>query len=131
MKKRTLTTLALVGFSVAVYASSKAPEKSHGIKPVVAHQNALEAQIGSMSGYDIRGRTITFAPGAASSEHSHAERPGMVYVISGTVIEHRNGERLEYSAGDTWIETADTNHWIENPTNEISQIFMVDLPVQK
>jgi len=46
-----------------------------------------------------------------------------------TAVEYRNGEKLEYSAGDTWIETADTVHWAKNPSSENKAvIFMVDLP---
>jgi len=132
MNKLTSITALSLALCAVAYAGAKAiaPEKTSGLMPVVAHENALANQIPSMQGYNMRGRKITLAPGGATAEHSHAERPGIVYVIKGKVNEYRNGEKIEYSAGDTWIETADTVHWVENPSDEPSVIFMVDLPKQ-
>jgi len=131
------TVASVIGISIVVaataYAQSTAtpPTETQGLDAVVAHQNGLEAQIPAMSGFDFRGRKITLLPGAATVEHSHAERPGIVYVIEGKVNEYRNGEKREFAAGDTWIETADTVHWVQNPTKNKAVIFMVDLPVQQ
>jgi len=112
-----------------VIAADKPPEKSSGVSIDVPHLNNLGPQIGVMQDYNIRGRYITFAPDAAIAEHSHAERPGMVYVIKGEIWEYRNGKKIEYKAGDSWIETADTVHWAKNPSSENEAvIFMVDLP---
>jgi len=129
--RNSFVVIALVAAAIAtsVLAGDKPPEKTQGLSVNVLHQNNLGAQIGAMQKYDIRSRYITFAPGAAIAEHSHAERPGMVYVIKGGIIEYRNGERNEYKAGDSWIETADTVHWAKNASDdEESIIFMVDLP---
>ncbi|MGH1538978.1 MAG: cupin domain-containing protein [Arenicella sp.] len=133
MKNKYLIAVLSLTVAAAAYAgnATKAPEKSHGLSPEVAHQNSLEAQIPSMKGYDIRGRKITLLPGAATAEHSHAERPGIVYVMQGSVVEYRNGEKRKFTMGDTWIETADTVHWVKNPMKEPAVIFMVDLPKQK
>jgi len=115
--------------SVGVYANSKAPEKTHGLKPVVLHQNNLAAQIELMKGYDVRARRISFDAGGATAEHSHATRPGIVYVEKGEIIEYRNGKKRMFKQGDTWIETADTMHWVKNASEtETAAIIMIDLP---
>ena len=133
MKKFTLAIALSAALISTIYAGNKAiaPEKTHGLSPVVVHQNSLEAQITSMKGYDLRGRKITLEPGVATTEHSHSERPGIVYVIEGKVIEYRNGVKNAYQSGDTWIETADTVHWVQNKSDKKAVIFMVDLPKQE
>jgi len=121
------TLLLLV--AAAAYAGSKPPTETKGLTADVMQQGNLGAQIGVMGNYDFRGRRITFAPGAEIVEHSHAERPGIVYVIKGSIIEYRNGVKNTYNAGDSWIETADTVHWAKNGSaSEEAVIFMVDLP---
>jgi len=118
--------------SLGVYAGSKAPEKTHGLSPKVLHQNNLGAQIEVMKGYDVRARRISFAAGGATAEHSHASRPGIVYVEKGEIIEYRNGEKRTFKKGDTWIETADTNHWVKNASmSEEAAIIMIDLPAKE
>ena len=67
-----------------------------------------------MKGKNLRMRTVTFAPGARSPEHSHKGRPGMAYVLQGTFTEHRNGVAKEYGPGTSWVEDHDTTHWVEN-----------------
>jgi len=115
--------------AAAVYAGNKPPTETKGLSADVMQQGNLGAQIGVMGDYDFRGRRITFAPGGEIVEHSHAERPGIVYVIKGSIIEVRNGVANTYNAGDSWIETADTTHWAKNASDsEEAVIFMVDLP---
>jgi len=130
MRKYTVGAVVLAAtITTLVYAAEKPPKKTTGLSVEVPHLNNLGPQIGAMKDYDFRGRFITFAPGAAIAEHSHAERPGIVYVIQGEIVEFRNGERIEYAAGDSWIEDAKTVHWAKNPSNDTEAvIFMVDMP---
>jgi len=107
------------------------PTENSGISAEVLGQNSLVEQIPAFKGYDIRGRKITFAPGATLMSHSHAERPGFVYVLSGDVVESRNGTARKYSAGDVWIEDAATEHWMRNIYDEPAVIIMVDTPIQE
>ncbi len=131
LRQIALPTILLVVAATAL-AGNQAPTQTKGMTFDVVQQNNLGAQIAVMEGHDFRGRRITFAPGAEIVEHSHAERPGIVYVISGSVIEFRNGKKITYTAGDSWIETADTNHWAKNGSKtEEAVIFMVDLPPKK
>ncbi len=77
-------------------------------------QLALAAEFAGMQGKNLRMRTVTFAPGARSPEHSHKDRPGMAYVLQGTFTEHRNGVTKEYGPGTSWVEDHNTTHWVEN-----------------
>jgi len=61
---------------------------------------------------------ITLAPGGVAAYHSHADRPGGLYVVQGTLMEHRDGvpDRV-VKAGDTITETTDVKHWVETQGN--------------
>ena len=108
----------------------KEPTETKGVSLTVLQQNALEAQIPAMKGYEIRARRITFEAGASFTKHNHAERPGVVYVEAGEIIENRNGKTRKFSAGDNWIEDAQTDHWLRNISDAPAVIIMVDLPPQ-
>jgi len=130
-KKQILLALTAVAVSVTAYAGVKAPEKTSGISAEVAHINGLEAQIPAMSGYQLRGRKLTILPGGGTVEHSHAERPGIVVVLSGEIVEVRNGKMQVFKEGDTWIEKSDTNHFVLNQSDAPAVIWMVDMPIEE
>jgi quercetin dioxygenase-like cupin family protein len=48
----------------------------------------------------------------------------MVYILQGTITDHRNGVAKEYGPGVGWPEDRNTTHWLENrgatPAVEIS-----------
>lgn len=130
---KLITFIALVALAASPVAAQvkvavQAPTESQGVSIEVLQQNGLAAQIPAFKGYDFRARRITFAAGASFAEHNHAVRPGFVIVESGTIIEGRGDKALAYSAGQTWIEDAETEHWLRNVSDQDAVIIMVDLP---
>ncbi len=109
----------------------KEPTETKGLSPALLHENKLDAQIPSMAEYKLRGRRVTFEPGATLVNHSHATRPGFVYIEKGSIIENRNGVSREFKAGDTWIEDTKTEHWIRNVSDKPAVLIVVDLPIIK
>ena len=70
-------------------------------------------------------RMVTIEPGDAfGSVHDHKDRPGIVYVLQGTITDHRNRVATDYGPGVGGPEDLDTTHWLENrgtiPAVEIS-----------
>ena len=68
---------------------------------------------------------FTFEPGAVFGPvHDHIDRPGVVYILQGTITDHRNGVATEYGPGVGWREDRNTTHGLENrgtaPAVEIS-----------
>ena len=132
-----LTTILAITAIIAtpVFAGSlqnvTEPTETKGVSVSPLQQNDLSAQVPNFKGHDLRARRITFAPGASFTKHNHAERPGLVYVESGKIVENRNGKSKKFKAGDTWIEKADTEHWLRNISDKDAVIIMVDLPAQK
>lgn len=85
----------------------------------------LGPEIEGLAGRELRMRMVTFAPGAVFGPvHNHIDRPGIVYILQGTITDHRNGVATEYGPGVGWPEDRHTTHWLENrgsiPAVEIS-----------
>lgn len=85
----------------------------------------LGAEIDGMAGRQLRMRMFTFEPGAVFGPmHDHKDRPGLVYVLQGTITDHRDGVAVDYGPGVGWPEDRNTRHWLENraevPAVEIS-----------
>ena len=43
-----------------------------------------------LAGYQIRARELVIQPGGEVPWHSHAERPALIYIVSGTITEFRS-----------------------------------------
>src|SRR5512140_3077514 len=85
----------------------------------------LGPEIEGMAGRQLRMRRVTIEPGGVFGPvHDHRDRPGVVYVLQGTITDHRDGVATDYGPGVGWPEDRDTNHWLENrgtiPAVEIS-----------
>src|SRR5690349_4969747 len=85
----------------------------------------LGPEIEGMAGRQLRMRLFTFAPGAVFGPlHDHKGRPGLVYILQGTITDHRGGVATDYGPGPGWPEDSTTLHWLENrgraPAVEVS-----------
>jgi quercetin dioxygenase-like cupin family protein len=85
----------------------------------------LAGEIEGMAGRRLRMRMVTIEPGGIFGPvHDHKGRPGIVYILQGTITDHRDGVATEYGPGVGWPEDRDTLHWLENrgsiPAVEIS-----------
>ena len=85
----------------------------------------LGPEVEGMGGLRFRMRMVTIEPGGVFGPlHDHKGRPGMVYILQGTITDHRDGAAQEYGPGAGWPEDKDTMHWLENrgttPAVEIS-----------
>jgi quercetin dioxygenase-like cupin family protein len=75
----------------------------------------LEGELDGMEGRQLRMRMFTFEPGAVFGPlHDHMGRPGIVYVLQGTITDHRDGVARDYGPGLGWPEDRTTMHWLEN-----------------
>lgn len=85
----------------------------------------LGPEIEGMAGRQLRMRRVTLEPGGVFGPmHDHKGRPGMVFILQGTITDHRNGVATDYGPGVGWPEDRATLHWLENrgtiPAVEIS-----------
>lgn len=88
----------------------------------------LGPEIEGMAGRQLRMRRVTFEPGGVFGPiHDHKDRPGMVYILQGTITDHRNGETKEYGPGVGWPEDSNTTHWLENKGTTQAVEISVDI----
>ena len=75
----------------------------------------LGPEIEGMAGRELRMRRVTMEPGGVYGPvHDHVDRPGIVYILQGTITDHRDGVSTEYGPGLGWPEDRNTTHWLEN-----------------
>jgi quercetin dioxygenase-like cupin family protein len=106
-------------------SEEQASPETKGVTSELLATVDLGPEIEGMSGRQFRMRMFTFAPGSVLGPiHDHKERPGMVYILQGTITDHRDGVAMDYGPGVGWPEDRNTTHWLENrgtvPAVEIS-----------
>ena len=88
----------------------------------------LGSEIEGMAGRQFRMRMFSFEPGAVFGPlHDHRDRPGIVYILRGTITDHRDGNTTDYGPGVGWPEDRNTMHWLENRGTETAVEISVDI----
>ena len=105
------STLLLCGGVMTAYAQAPEPKRPVA-KPLLNLD--LAPEIDSLQDRVMRMQLTTYEPGASNKPHSHKDRPEVVYILSGNVIEHRGDVAKEYGPGDSFTADRNTNHWMEN-----------------
>jgi quercetin dioxygenase-like cupin family protein len=89
--------------------------ENRGITERVLASVDLAGEIEGMEGHRLRMRMVTIEPGGVLGPvHDHRGRPGVVYILQGTITDHRNGVATDYGPGVGWPEDRATVHWLEN-----------------
>jgi quercetin dioxygenase-like cupin family protein len=67
-------------------------------------------------GHTFRMRKLVIQPGGIVPWHSHAERPAIIYVVSGTILEYASHctVPIVHKAGEVSKEPSGTSHWWKN-----------------
>lgn len=123
----SLSGIAVSANLLAVEAAARedaAPE-TKGVTVKLLGTVDLGPEIEGMAGRQLRTRMVTIEPGGVFGPlHDHKDRPGSVYILQGTITDHRNGVATDYGPGPGWPEDRNTTHWLENrgtiPAMEIS-----------
>jgi quercetin dioxygenase-like cupin family protein len=103
----------------------RAAPETQGVTVKLLATVELGPEIEGLAGRQLRMRMVTIEPGGVFGPiHDHKGRPGIVYVLQGTITDHRNGVATEYGPGVGWPEDRNILHWLENrgaiPAVEIS-----------
>ena len=102
-----------------------AASETRGVTTEVLATVDLGPEIEGMAGRHLRLRMVTIEPGGVFGPvHDHKDRPGIVYILQGTITDHRDGVATDCGPGVGWPEDRNTMHWLENsgtiPAVEIS-----------
>jgi quercetin dioxygenase-like cupin family protein len=105
--------------------NEQAAPETRGVTVKLLAALDLGTEIEGMAGRQLRMRMVSIEPGGVFGPvHDHKDRPGMVYILQGTITDHRDGVATEYGPGVGWPEDKNTRHWLENrgttPAVEIS-----------
>ena len=91
----------------------------------------LADEIEGMAGHQLRMRMVTIEPGGVFGPiHDHRGRPGTVYILQGTITDHRDGVATDYGPGVGWPEDRSTLHWLENRGTTPAVEISVDIVAQ-
>jgi len=82
----------------------------------VLAQIALADEKLALKGYNMRVRRLEVQPGGIVPWHSHADRPALIYIVSGAIYENASNCAVPilHQAGEVARETHATSHWWQN-----------------
>jgi quercetin dioxygenase-like cupin family protein len=95
---------------------------------VIAMTDLTKEQLGIKDRL-FRARQLEIKPGGIVPWHSHADRPAMIYVVSGEIVEYAStcAVPIVHRAGEVTAERAPTSHWWQNNGTVPSVLISVDL----
>lgn len=109
-------------------SSEPVPHQTRGVTVEVLATVDLAGEIEGLEGRQLRMRLVTMEPGGVFGPiHDHAGRPGLVYVLTGTITDHRDGVTTPYGPGPGWPEDRHTTHWLENAGTTRAVEISVDI----
>lgn len=104
--------------------------QSAGVTDTVLAVNHLADFYPEYAGRDQRIRMLTIEPGGVVAMHSHEDRPALIYIITGEIVEHRTtcAEPIVHKAGEVAAELGGLAHWWKNESNDTVTLISSDLP---
>ena len=105
------------------------PMAPSGVTDVVRYSTDLSKEPIALKGRQFRLRQLEMQPGGIVPWHSHNERPAMIYIVSGEVVEYASScaVPITHKAGDVAPEKNGTSHWWKNTGSTPAVLISVDL----
>jgi len=77
----------------------------------------------------LRLRKLVIEPGGIVPWHSHAERPAIIYILEGEILEYASNcaVPIVHKAGDVTAEKNPRAHWWENRGDKTVVLFSADV----
>src|SRR5438552_4142659 len=105
------------------------PTAPKDVTDVVRSSTDLSKEPLALKNRLFRLRQLEVKSGGIVPWHSHNERPAMIYIVSGEVVEYASScaVPIVHKAGDVAPEKNGTSHWWQNTGNETAVLISVDL----
>ncbi|WP_374379645.1 cupin domain-containing protein [Dongia sp.] len=105
------------------------PMEPKGVTDTVLANTDLSKEMVALGDHQFRLRRLEVQPGGIVPWHAHGDRPAMIYVVSGTMVEHASNcaVPIVHKAGDVAPETHVTSHWWENTGKKKAVLISVDI----
>jgi quercetin dioxygenase-like cupin family protein len=107
----------------------KVDYKPVGVTDVTLGSIDLEKQPAHIAGRELRFRKLTIEPGGIVPWHSHDDRPALIFVQQGEIVEYASNcaEPIVHKAGDIRPEVFGTSHWWKNLGKETVILYVGDV----
>ena len=103
-------------------------------KPVGVTDTTLGAidlgkEMAKIKGRELRFRKMVIQPGGIVPWHSHDDRPALIYVQQGEIVEYASNcaDPILHKAGEIRPEVAGTSHWWKNLGKETVILYVGDV----
>jgi quercetin dioxygenase-like cupin family protein len=114
-----------------VKADVRAPvnHAGKGVTDTVLAAIDLEKEPANIKERQLRFRKLTIEPGGIVPWHSHGDRPAIIYIAEGEIVEYASNcsEPIVHKTGDIRPETSGTAHWWQNLGNKTVVLFVGDV----
>jgi quercetin dioxygenase-like cupin family protein len=89
----------------------------------------LEKEPANIKDRQLRFRKLTIAPNGIVPWHSHGDRPALIFVAEGEIVEYASncGAPIVHKAGEIRPETSGTSHWWKNLGNKTVVLYVGDV----
>lgn len=105
------------------------PTVPKDVTDVVRATTDLSHEPAMIADRQFRLRQLDIKPGGVVPWHSHDNRPAMIYIVSGEVVEYASNcaVPIVHKAGDVAPEKKGTSHWWKNTGSTSAVLISVDL----
>lgn len=110
-------------------AREKVDYKPVGVSDVTLGSIDLEKEPAHIQGRELRFRRLTIAPGGVVPWHSHDDRPALIFVQQGEIVEYASNCEvpITHKTGDIRAEVFGTSHWWKNLGKETVVLYVGDV----
>jgi quercetin dioxygenase-like cupin family protein len=100
-----------------------------GVTDTVLAQIDLAKEPIKAEGRLQRVRKLTIQPGGIVPWHSHDDRPALIYIVEGEIIEYNSNcaAPILHKAGEVATETLGTSHWWKNLGDKTVTLLSFDI----
>ncbi len=110
-------------------AREKVDYKPVGVTDVTLGSIDLGKQPAHITDRELRFRKLTIEPGGIVPWHSHDDRPALIFVQQGEIVEYASNciDPILHKAGDLRAEVYGTSHWWKNLGKETVVLYVGDV----
>jgi quercetin dioxygenase-like cupin family protein len=89
----------------------------------------LEKEPANIKGRQLRFRKLTIAPNGIVPWHSHGDRPALIFIAEGEILEYASNcsVPIVHKAGEIRPETSGTSHWWKNLGDKTVVLYVGDV----
>ena len=99
-----------------------------GVTDTVLDSIDLSKEKVALKDHLFRIRRLVIQPGGVVPWHSHADRPALIYIVQGEIVEYASdcSVPILHRAGD-WSRDADISHWWKNIGKKVVVLISADI----